>query len=109
MDKKNRFSVFQFIKNAFSNGLLFVINTIISFWFTPYLLQSLGSESYGNIPLITSLVGYFGIISLSINVSTNRYLMIEIEKPQFKKMLIYQQPIFFFTHTRQTTFFSGQK
>ena len=81
----NKFGAIQFIKNVVSNGGLFVLNTIISFWFTPYLIRSLGSELYGFIPLVTSVVVYFGIITRSLNVSTGRYLMIELEKENVKK------------------------
>jgi membrane protein EpsK len=77
---KDRFSPFQFIKNIGSNAGIFVINTLISFWFTPFLINSLGSEVYGFIPLITSVVSYFGILSISINAATGRYLIIQIEQ-----------------------------
>ncbi|MBT3670474.1 MAG: lipopolysaccharide biosynthesis protein [Bacteroidetes bacterium] len=85
MDNKNKFGALQFIKNIVSNGGLFVINTVISFWFTPYLLRSLGSEHFGFIPLVNSVVNYFGIITLSLNASTGRYLMIELEREDDEK------------------------
>jgi membrane protein EpsK len=81
----NKFGALQFIKNVISNGGLFVVNTIISFWFTPFLIRSLGSELYGFIPLVISVVNYFGIITLSLNASTRRYLMIELENENVKK------------------------
>jgi len=85
VDNKNKFGAFQFVKNIVSNGGLFLINTIISFWFTPYLVRSLGSELYGFIPLVNSAVNYFGIITLSLNASTSRYLMIELEKEDVER------------------------
>ncbi len=85
MNNQNKFGVLQFIKNVGANVVFFVVNTIISFWFTPYLIRSLGSELYGFIPLLTSVVNYFGIITLSLNASTGRYLMIEVEKRNVEK------------------------
>jgi membrane protein EpsK len=82
---ENKFSPLQFMKNVVSNGGIFVINTLVSFWFTPYLVQSLGAELYGFIPLVTAVVSYFGIITLSLNASTSRYLMIELEKEDYEK------------------------
>jgi membrane protein EpsK len=85
VNNRNKFGVLQFIKNVGTNVGLFIVNTIISFWFTPYLIRSLGSELYGFIPLVTSVVNYFGIITLSLNASTGRYLMIEVEKKNVEK------------------------
>ena len=85
VNNRDKFGVLQFIRNVGANVGFFIVNTIISFWFTPYLIRSLGSELYGFIPLLTSVVNYFGIITLSLNASTGRYLMIEVEKKNVEK------------------------
>jgi len=46
-----KFGAFQYIKNISSNLIVFVIHTIIGFWYTPYLVHSLGNELFGLIPL----------------------------------------------------------
>jgi len=80
MDEKTKrdFRPFQYLKNIATNGLVFVVNTVVSFWFTPFLKNNLGVEVYGLIPLATSVTGYLGIITQSINNSISRYLTIEL-------------------------------
>ncbi len=85
MQINKNFSPLQFFKNIVSNGLLFLINTVISFWLTPYLKNRIGIEIYGLIPLITSATNYLGIITQSINNSVARFLTIEIEKNDIEK------------------------
>lgn len=85
INSTNRFSPVQILKNIITNAGVFVVNTIISFWFTPFLLRSLGKEMFGFIPLITSVVNYFGIITLSLTSATNRFLMIELEREDIDK------------------------
>jgi O-antigen/teichoic acid export membrane protein len=75
---KKDFRPFQYLKNIITNGFVFVVNTVVSFWFTPYLKNNLGIEVYGLIPLATSVTGYLGIITQSINSSVARYLTIEL-------------------------------
>lgn len=82
---KKDFSPFQYLKNIFANGFVFVINTVISFWFTPYLKNTLGIEVFGLIPLATSVTSYLGIITQSINNSVSRYLTIELRKNDDEK------------------------
>jgi O-antigen/teichoic acid export membrane protein len=85
LQTNKNFSPLQFFKNIFSNGLLFLINTVISFWLTPYLKNKIGLEIYGLIPLITSATSYLGIITQSLNNSVARFLTIEIEKNDIEK------------------------
>lgn len=75
-----KFSPFQAIKNILSNIARFVIDILISLWYTPFLIRNLGSELFGFIPLANSVANFLGIITNSLNLSTGRYLTIELEK-----------------------------
>ncbi|MBT4682630.1 MAG: oligosaccharide flippase family protein [Chloroflexi bacterium] len=59
--------------------------TIIGFWYTPYLVHSLGNELFGLIPLATSVTNYFTVITTSVNRSTGRYLTIALEEEDTEK------------------------
>ena len=74
------FTPFQTVKNIFANTTFFLIETLISLWYTPFLLQQLGSELFSFIPLANSVTNYFSIIMRSLNISIRRYITIELEK-----------------------------
>lgn len=70
----------QSLKNIGSNTALVVINILISFWYTPFLIHNLGNERFGFVPLTDSVIQFFSILTLSLNTATGRYLTIELEK-----------------------------
>lgn len=82
-DKKFGFT--QFVKNIVSNFLIFGIHTLIGFWYTPYLVNSLGRELFGFIPLANTVSSYFQFVTNSVNRSTGRYLTIALEKGEEKE------------------------
>ncbi len=84
-EKPKKFGAFQYIRNISSNLVVFIIHTIIGFWYTPYLVHSLGKELFGFIPLATSVTNYFTFITTSVNRSTGRYLTIALEDEDTEK------------------------
>ena len=68
----------QIAINAFSNILIYGINLGIGLWFTSYLINKLGIESYGLIPLALSVSSYLSIITLALNGAIGRYLTIDL-------------------------------
>lgn len=87
MDQKTKkdFRAFQFIKNIFSNAAYFVINLVASFWFTPYLKNSLGLDLYGLIPLATSVTNYLKILTTNVSSAGNRFLSVRLHKENVKE------------------------
>ncbi len=79
-DSTRNFSLFQTAKNILANTTIFLTETLISLWYTPFLLHQLGSELFGYIPLATSVTNYFSIITHSLNISSARHITIELEK-----------------------------
>ena len=76
----SKFSANQHFRNLISNGILVIINVLVSLWYTPFLIRNLGSEMFGFIPLADSVTYFLGILTLSLNISLGRYLTIEMEK-----------------------------
>lgn len=77
---KSSLSPLQNIRNISSNLALVLFNLLISLWYTPFLVHGLGSELFGFIPLANSVINFLGIITLSLNTATGRFLTIELGK-----------------------------
>lgn len=52
----------------------FAISVGVGLWFTPYLLHALGPAAYGLIPLATTVVSYFSLLSQTLGASLTRVI-----------------------------------
>lgn len=68
----------QIAKNLFYNGSTFVINFIISFFFTPYLIRTVGKEAYSFFPLVNNIIGYSSILTTAVGSMAGRFITIHI-------------------------------
>ena len=50
----------------------FVFSVVIGLWFTPFLVHSLGPAAYGLIPLATTVVSYFSLLSQALGATLMR-------------------------------------
>lgn len=73
--------------NMIATTLAFVINAVISFIITPYLVKILGDEAYGFIGLANNFVSYASIITVALNSMAARFITIEIHKKMKKKLM----------------------
>lgn len=73
----------QFLPNLITNGGVFVLNTLIGLWYTPYLIRHLGVAAYGLVPLALSLTSYLSLINLSLNGAAGRFLTVDLEKQDY--------------------------
>ena len=62
--------------NLVFNVMSMVVSMALSFWITPYLTNSIGSEGYGLIPLTQQFVNYTTVITISITSISGRYFAI---------------------------------
>jgi O-antigen/teichoic acid export membrane protein len=62
------------VVNAMSNWLPLVVNTVIGLLLIPFLYSQLGDTDYGIWVLVTSLVGYYGLLRLSVGAGIMRYV-----------------------------------
>lgn len=69
----------QIPKNLVLNILSFTVTVVAGIWLTPYLLTHLGIVAYGLIPLAMFLSQYVSVITNSINMSINRFLLIALQ------------------------------
>jgi len=70
----------QIAKNIFFNIGVFVINTGITFFLSPYLIKTVGKEAYGFYPLISNIIGYSSIITSAIGSMVGRFITMELYK-----------------------------
>ncbi|MEG2584315.1 MAG: oligosaccharide flippase family protein [Oscillospiraceae bacterium] len=73
------------VLNLTFNVLSLVISMGLSFWITPFIINSLGAESYGFVPLTQQLINYMTVITVSITAVAGRFYT--IAKKQNNKIL----------------------
>jgi len=59
------------------SAISFAINLGISFFFTPYLIRTVGTEAYGFFPLTNTIIGYTSIITAAIGSMAGRFIIME--------------------------------
>ncbi len=66
----------QMTINLLASIISFGVNMAINFFLTPYLVQALGTESYGFIGLANNFVQYATIITSALNSMSGRFISI---------------------------------
>lgn len=79
----------RFFINLFGNIFSFIIAFLVSIWLTPFIINKLGSEAYGFIPLSQSLVDYMALISLALNGMLQRFFTISVKSSDMKNAKSY--------------------
>ncbi|MHA1280249.1 MAG: MATE family efflux transporter [Candidatus Helarchaeota archaeon] len=62
------------IINAFSNWSALAINIIVGLLLTPFIIVHLGKTGYGIWTLISSIIGYYGILDFGLSSAITRYV-----------------------------------
>ncbi len=68
----------QFMFNMSSNLMMLAVTSVVTLWFTPYLLGRLGLALYGVVPLAMSLSMYMGILTVGVQAAVGRYLSLAV-------------------------------
>lgn len=86
MDKSApNLGITQAARNITSNLAFIVVDILYNLWYTPYLVQRLGSELFGFIPLATSVTNYFSLLTQSLNISMSRHITIGLAKGETER------------------------
>ncbi|HNY00934.1 MAG TPA: hypothetical protein PKG48_00010 [Bacteroidales bacterium] len=70
----------QLAINLAANVTAFAIQLGINFFFTPYLVNTLGKEAYSFFPLANTITGYAGIITIALNSMASRFITFRIQQ-----------------------------
>src|SRR5438132_13926907 len=62
------------LRNVVSNWAAFAVSVIISLFLSPFIVHRLGDSAYGAWVLLSSLVGYLGLLDLGTRSAVTRYV-----------------------------------
>lgn len=82
---KNR----QLFINMFASLVAYILNFGISFFLSPYLIESVGADSYGFISLSNTLISYISLITVALNSMASRFITIKLHENNLKKANMY--------------------
>ncbi len=66
--------------NGIANIVSFSINLLVSFVLTPFLIKTIGKETYSFYPIATMFVNYISIVTNALNATGSRFVTINIVK-----------------------------
>ncbi len=62
------------LRNVLTNWGGVVLNALIAFVLSPYIVRTLGDDAYGSWVLVSSLVGYLGLLDAGVRGAMTRYI-----------------------------------
>lgn len=89
MDKK------RFFINLLSNILSALSGLLISFFLTPYIVKTLGTEAYGFFPLTNNFLMFSGIFTTALNSMSGRFITMSLEQKDIKQVNVLFNSILF--------------
>ena len=75
----------QLTINMAANIVSYSANIIISFILTPFLINTLGKETYGFYPIANQIVSYLSILTTALNAMASRFVTVELVRGDHKK------------------------
>ena len=85
----------DFLVNLVAQMMVFATNLIISFFFTPIVLNKLGNEAYGFVGLVNNFVSYISVITVALNSLAGRFITLSYHRHDEKKVREYFSSVFF--------------
>ncbi|MBN2020393.1 MAG: polysaccharide biosynthesis protein [Sedimentisphaerales bacterium] len=74
------------VTSVFSNWAVLLVNIIVGFILTPYIIARLGTGSYGMWVLIGGFVGYYDLLDIGIRSAVARYVSRYFVQKDFQSM-----------------------
>ncbi len=68
-----------------ANIAVFITNSLIGFFMTPYIVNRVGAEAYGFVSLAGSFTNYANTLMLALNSMAGRFITIEIHKKNIEQ------------------------
>lgn len=84
----------QLFVNLIASVVVFLIQFLISFWLSPYVVAQLGEEAYGFITLANNFTQYATLIAVSINSMSSRFISLEYNRGNKEKANQYYSSVF---------------
>lgn len=84
----------QLFINLGASIVVFLVQFVISFWLSPFVVERLGEEAYGFITLANNFTQYATLIAVSINSMANRYISLAYNSGDKEKANQYYTSVF---------------
>ena len=75
----------QLAVNIVSNIAIYVLQFVISFLLTPFIVKSLGVEAFGFVGLSNNIISYTTLITVALNAMASRFISVEYHKGNIEK------------------------
>ena len=75
--------------NILATITIFVVNALISFFLSPFIVRTLGVEANGFIQLAANFASYISIVTVAINSMSGRFITIAIARGETEKAASY--------------------
>jgi len=62
------------VKNSLYNLIGWMLPIVVNFLTIPYIVKSLGNDSYGVLMLVTAVIGYFSLLDINFTAGSIRYV-----------------------------------
>jgi len=74
------------VRNAASNWMGYVVQAVVAFFLTPFVLHSLGDARYGIWALVIGLTGYYGLLDLGFRSGITQYMTRHLAAGDFARL-----------------------
>lgn len=81
--------------NAIAKIATFIINLVITFFLTSYIIKYVGKEAYGFVGLANDFINYAQVFAVALNSMASRFIAIEIENKNVVSANKYYSSLFF--------------
>ncbi|MGB3065726.1 lipopolysaccharide biosynthesis protein [Sphingobacterium thalpophilum] len=85
----------RFLINLLSNFMSALTGVGLTFFLTPYIVNTLGKEAYGFYPLSNNFIMYAGILTTALNSMSSRFITISLEKRDLTQVNVYFSSVLF--------------
>src|SRR6266850_8597684 len=76
----------RMLRNIGSNWMLMAVTLAATYFLTPFVIHTLGTDGYGTWTLITSITGYVSLLALGVPLASVRYLAQHVAEGDQRKM-----------------------
>lgn len=91
---KVRSNSFNTMINVTSSIGVLVVNILISFFLSPYIIRTIGVEANGFVNLANNFVTYANLLVTALNAMAARFITIAYVKKDYKKANLYYNSVF---------------
>ena len=71
--------------NFISNLCAFFLTYSISFFLSPFIVETLGSEAYGFVSLATNFTNYISLVTVALNSLAGRFVSVSLFNKEYDK------------------------